>query len=81
MNYVDIFLQYIKIVVRDKNIDIVVVSLWQDHIYRYIFKRIIAIQESTLKPIIIILPNLTDNATLVSKFEKTKKLLLNKRIN
>jgi acetyltransferase len=77
---IDIFIQCINIVANDPNIDIVIVPLWQDHIFRYVFKRMIRIRDTILKPFAICLPNLADDSTLARKFNSAKKLLHKKRM-
>jgi acetyltransferase len=77
---INIYLKCVELVIEDPNIDIIIMPLWPDHIYRYVIKRIIKIQKSTNKPIIIILPNLADDIKLATKFERIKKILHNERM-
>jgi acyl-CoA synthetase (NDP forming) len=51
---VDVFAKCIEIVIKDKNIDIIVIPLWPHFIYNHVFKRMIQIQKSTSKPLIYI---------------------------
>lgn len=72
---VNIFLKSIEIAIQDPNIDIAVIPLWTQHIFRYVFKRMIKIQKSTSKPFAFCLPSLADSADLVNKFDRAKKIL------
>ena len=71
----DKFIDCVKVVVEDPNIDIIVVPLWSNHIYHYVFKRMIEIQKSTSKPFIFCLPSMADDQVLAKKFAKCKKVL------
>jgi len=46
---VDVFVNCIKIVVNDPNIDIIVIPLWAHFIYNHVFRQMIEIQKSTNK--------------------------------
>ena len=76
----DIFTQCIKVVADDPKIDIIIVPLWPDHIFRYVFKRMIAIRDTILKPFAFCLPNIADDGLLAKRFNSAKKLLHKKRI-
>jgi hypothetical protein len=73
------FLDCVKVVVEDPNIDIVVIPLWSNHIYHYVFKRMTEIQKSTIKPFIFCLPSMADDEVLAKKFAKCKKVLHKRR--
>ncbi|MHA1292429.1 MAG: CoA-binding protein [Promethearchaeota archaeon] len=77
---IDIFLECIKIVIEDPNIDIITIPLWPDQIYRYVFRRMIKIQQKTLKPFTFCLPSIADSSILAKRFEKGKKVLHKNRI-
>ena len=76
----NIFTKCIEIVVKDPNIDIIIIPLWPDHIYRHVFNRMIKIFESTLKPYAFCLPNIADDSALAKRFNSAKKLLHKKRV-
>ncbi len=76
----NIFTQCIEIVVNDPNIDIIILPLWPDHIYRHVFNRMIRIFKSTSKPFAFCLPNIADDNTLAKRFNSAKKLLHKKRV-
>jgi len=71
----DMFLECVKVVVEDPNIDIIVIPLWSNHIYHYVFKRMTEIQKSTSKPFVFCLPSMADDEVLSTKFAKCKKVL------
>ena len=72
---IDIFLDCIDICVQDPNIDIVVIPLWPHHLFNWIFKRMIKIQQQTSKPFLFCLPSVADSIELAKKFNRDKKLL------
>ncbi len=74
------FTDCIDIVVNDPNIDIIIIPLWPDHIYRYVFNRMIKCFESTLKPFAFCLPSISDDINLAKRFNAVKKLLHKKRV-
>ena len=76
----NIFIQCIEIVVNDPNIDIIIIPLWPDHIYRHVFNRMIRIFKSTSKPFAFCLPNIADDSVLAKRFNSAKKLLHKKRV-
>ncbi|MFX1308825.1 MAG: CoA-binding protein [Promethearchaeota archaeon] len=76
----DIFTKCINIVVNDPNIDIVMVPLWPDHIYRHVFRRMIDVRDSVSKPYAFCLPNLADDSGLAKRFNSAKKFLHKKRV-
>ncbi len=75
----EIFASCIEIAVEDPNIDIIVIPLWPDHLYNYIIKRMIQIQQTTLKPFLFCLPSIADSFDLAKRFKKVKKLLTKHR--
>jgi acyl-CoA synthetase (NDP forming) len=77
---INIFLQCIEIVIQDPQIDIIMIPLWKQHIFRYVFKRMIKLQKSTTKPFAFCLPSLADSIELVKKFNRAKKLLHKGRV-
>ncbi|MFX1302312.1 MAG: CoA-binding protein [Promethearchaeota archaeon] len=76
----NIFNKCIEIVSNDPNIDLIIIPLWPDHIYRHVFIRMIRSFESSLKPFAFCLPNIADDSNLVKRFSSAKKLLHNKRV-
>jgi acyl-CoA synthetase (NDP forming) len=76
----DIFTKCVEIVVKDPNIDIIIIALWPDHIYRHVFNRMIRILSSTIKPFAFCLPNIADDNALAKRFNSAKKLLHKKRV-
>jgi len=76
----DVFTKCIEVVVNDPNIDIIIIPLWPDHIYRHVFNRMIGIRDSVLKPFAFCLPNLADDSVLAKRFNSAKKLLHKKRV-
>ena len=69
------FASCVEIAIEDPNIDIIVVPLWPDQLYNYIFKRMIDIQQNTLKPFLFCLPSIADSFEVAKRFKKIKKLL------
>ena len=76
----DIFTKCANIVANDPVIDIVIIPLWPDHIYRHVFKRMIAIRDSISKPFAFCLPNISDDNDLAKRFNSSKKLLHKNRV-
>ncbi|MFX1468381.1 MAG: CoA-binding protein [Promethearchaeota archaeon] len=76
----DIFTKCLNIVATDPNIDIIMIPLWPDHVYRYFFNRMIKILSSISKPFAFCLPNIADDANLAKRFNSAKKLLHKKRV-
>lgn len=76
----DIFTKCINIVANDFKIDIVIVPLWPDHVYRHVFSRMIKIRDLLSKPFAFCLPNLADDKDLAKRFNSAKKLLHKKRV-
>lgn len=74
------FTDCIDIVVKDPNIDIVIIPLWPDHIYRHVFNRMIKRFELTSKPFAFCLPSISDDSALAKRFESCKILLHKKRV-
>ncbi|TFG02012.1 MAG: hypothetical protein EU542_05870 [Promethearchaeota archaeon] len=72
---VDVFIKCIKIVVKDPNIDIIVIPLWPHHLFNYVFKRMIKIQKGTSKPFLFCLPSIADSFELAKKFNLARKIL------
>ncbi len=77
---VDVFVNCIEIVVADPNVDIIVVPLWPHFIYPHVFKRMIQIQKSTLKPFAFCMPNIADSSELAQQFSTVKKVLHEERV-
>jgi len=77
---VDVFVKCIEIVVADPNIDIIVVPLWPHFIYTHVFKRMIQIQKSTLKPFAFCMPSIADSSELAQQFSTVKKILHEERV-
>ncbi|MFX0072247.1 MAG: CoA-binding protein [Candidatus Hermodarchaeota archaeon] len=71
----EVFTSCIKIVVNDPNIDIVVIPLWPHHLFSYVFKRMIKIQQTTSKPFLFCLPSIADSFELAKKFNSAQKIL------
>jgi acyl-CoA synthetase (NDP forming) len=72
---IEMFLECIEIVKNDSNIDIIVVPLWPHHLYGYVFKRMIKIQQKTSKPFVFCLPSIADSFELAQRFKDVKKIL------
>ena len=77
---VDVFAKCIEIVVADSNIDIVVIPLWPHFINTDIFKRMIQIQKSTLKPFVFCMPSIADSSELAQRFSPVKEILHEERV-
>lgn len=75
----NIFTECIEVVIKDPNIDIVIIPLWSEHVYRHVFKRLINIRDRTSKPFAICLPTLADDGNLAKRFDTIKKFLHKKR--
>ncbi len=76
---IDVYIKSIEAVMKDPLIDIIVLPLWPNHIFRYVFKRMVNLQKTTTKLFVYCLPSLADSAKLVNKFEKVKKVLHKER--
>ncbi len=76
----DLFTKCINIVASDPNIDIVMIPLWSEHIYRHVFNRMIKIFSLISKPFAFCLPNIADDAILAKRFNSAKNLLHKKRV-
>lgn len=76
---IDFFTECIEICVADPNIDIIVIPLWSHHIFNYVFKRMIKIQQQSSKPFLFCIPTIADSFDLAKKFNRVKKLLNKKR--
>lgn len=76
----DIFTKCVNIVANDNNVDIIIVPLWPDHVFRHVFSRMIKIRDSISKPFAFCLPNLADDKDLAKRFNSAKKLLHKKRV-
>jgi acyl-CoA synthetase (NDP forming) len=77
---VDLFTHCIDIVVDDPNIDIIIIPLWSDHLFRFVFKRMIRIQKRTSKPFVFCLPSIADSIELARQFNKIKKSIHKNRV-
>ena len=77
---VDVFVNCIEIVVKDPNIDIVVIPLWPHFIYNHVFKKMIKIQKSTKKPFMFCLPSIADSSELAQRFSTVKNILHEERV-
>jgi len=77
---VDVFVNCIKIVVNDPNIDIIVIPLWAHFIYNHVFRQMIEIQKSTNKPFMFCLPSIADSSELANQFSTVKKKLHEERV-
>jgi acetate---CoA ligase (ADP-forming) len=76
---VDVFINCIKAVAKDPKIDIILLPLWQQHIFRYVFKRMISAIEKSEKPYAFVIPSIGEDVELSTKFSKAKKLIHKKR--
>ncbi len=76
---VDMYVKCLQIVVKDPNIDIIVIPLWRNQIFQYVFKRMLQIRDTTDKPFVFCLPSIADSLELAQKFDKVKKFLHKKR--
>ena len=77
---VDVFAKCVEIAVADPNIDIIVIPLWPHFIYTHVFKRMIQIQKSTLKPFAFCMPSIADSSELARQFSIVKKILHKERV-
>ena len=77
---VDVFVKCIEVVVKDPNIDIIVIPLWPHFIYNHVFKQMIQIQKSTRKPFMFCLPSIADSSELAARFSTVRKILHNERV-
>ncbi|MFX1447478.1 MAG: CoA-binding protein [Promethearchaeota archaeon] len=77
---VDVFVNCIEIVVKDPNINIVVIPLWPHFIYNHVFKQMIKIQKATEKPFMFCLPSIADSSELAQRFSTVKKILHEERV-
>jgi len=76
----DIFTKCVNIVANDFNVDIIMVPLWPEHVFRHVFSRMIRIRDSISKPFAFCLPNLADDKNLAKRFNSAKKLLHKTRV-
>ena len=77
---VDIFAKCVEITVADPKIDIIVIPLWPHLIYTHVFKHMIQIQKSTLKPFVFCMPSIADSSELARQFSIVKKILHKERV-
>ncbi|MFW9825972.1 MAG: hypothetical protein ACFFE4_23740, partial [Candidatus Thorarchaeota archaeon] len=78
---IDIYIKCLKILATDPNIDILIIPLWPDHVYRYIFKRMVKnIEKVSSKPFAFCMPSLADSGGLANRFNVAKKYLHRDRI-
>ena len=77
---IDIFVDCIKYVLADPNVDTIVIPLWPNQVYSYVFKRMIKLQKLTSKPFAFCLPNIADDLIVAKRFQKGKKLLHRERV-
>ncbi|MBD3215462.1 MAG: hypothetical protein GF311_22825 [Candidatus Lokiarchaeota archaeon] len=76
---IDVYIKCIKIILEDPIIDIAVLPLWPHHIFRFVFKRMVKLQQKVKKLLVFCLPSLADSMKLAKKFEKAKKILHRER--
>ncbi|MFW9898820.1 MAG: CoA-binding protein [Candidatus Thorarchaeota archaeon] len=76
---IDLFIECIEICVNDPNIDIVIVPFWPHHLFNWVFKRMLKIQQRTEKPIIFCIPSVADSIDIAKKFNRVRKILNKKR--
>lgn len=77
---IDIYVDCIKYVIADPNIDTIIIPLWPNQVYSYVFKRMIKLQKSTSKPFAFCLPSIADDLIIAKRFQKGKKQLHNERV-
>ena len=77
---VDVFVDCIKVVKEDPNIDIIVLPLWPHFIYSHVFKRLAELQKTTQKPLVICMPSISDSIELAQRFSSAKKHLHKNRL-
>lgn len=73
--FIEIFINTLKCLVEDENIDILVLPLWPDHYFRFMIKKFIKVEKSTDKPFIYIFPNASDSLENAKKFNSIRKLM------
>lgn len=77
---IDVFIKCIEVVMNDPKIDIIIVPLWPDQLYFYVFKRMLKLQQGNNKPFAFCLPSIADASHLAKRFKKAKKILHKHRI-
>jgi acetyltransferase len=75
----DIFLRCINVLIKDPNIDIIVVPLWPHHLHAHVFNRMIKVQQAITKPFVFCLPNIADSFKVAKDFKGPQKILNEKR--
>jgi len=77
---INIFIECIDIMIQDPNIDVIMIPLWKQHIFRYVFKRMIQLQKKMKKPFAFCLPSLADSVDLAKRFNIAKKIIHKERV-
>jgi acyl-CoA synthetase (NDP forming) len=77
---VDIFLECIKILAEDINVDIMVIPLWGYFLYKHIINKMLDILELSKKPYSLIMPSIADSEEIAQRFSIVKKTLHKKRV-
>jgi acyl-CoA synthetase (NDP forming) len=77
---VEIFLECIKIIAEDANIDIIIIPLWDYFLYKHIINKMLEILEYCKKPYALIMPSIADSEEIAQKFSIIKKILHKKRV-
>ena len=73
--FIEIFINVLKELVKDDNIDIIVLPLWPDHYYRFMVKKFIKVEKQSNKPFIYVFPNASDSLENAKKFNKIRRLM------
>ena len=76
---VEVFVNCIEVVMRDPNIDIILIPLWPHFMYNHVFSKMLKILQEHDKPFAFCLPSIADSLDLAKKFASVQKLLHKQR--
>ncbi|MFW9948774.1 MAG: CoA-binding protein [Candidatus Thorarchaeota archaeon] len=77
---IDIFIDCLKVLGEDENVDIIVIPLWGYFLYKHIMNKMINVLERNDKPYAFIMPSIADSEELAQRFSIIKKTLHKQRI-
>ena len=76
----EVFVNCIDVVMRDPNIDFILIPLWPHFMYTYVFSKMLKVLHKQDKPFAFCLPSIADSLELAKKFASVQKLLHKQRV-
>ncbi|MGV9198236.1 MAG: CoA-binding protein [Promethearchaeia archaeon] len=73
--FIEIFINVLRELVKDDNINIIVLPLWPEHYYRFMVKKFIEVEKESDKPFLYVFPNASDSLENAKKFNKIRQLM------